>query len=62
MKQAIAIVFCALLFAVSSLAGCAGPAAQIPTTQINDKGVKAEAEGGVKAAGTAEKPVERRPR
>jgi hypothetical protein len=54
MKQAIAIVFCALLFAVSFFTGCAGP-----TTQIKDKGVKVEAAGGAKAAGTAETPVEK---
>lgn len=54
MKQAIAIVFCALLFAVSFFTGCAGP-----TTQIKDKGVKVEAEGGAKVPGTAETPVEK---
>ena len=53
MKQAIAIVFCALLFAFS-FTGCAGP-----TTQIKDKGVAVEIEGGVKASETAEKPVEK---
>jgi len=53
MKQAIAIVFCALLFAFS-FTGCAGP-----TTQIKDKGVAVEMEGGVKASETAEKPVEK---
>ncbi|MCX5839681.1 MAG: type II secretion system secretin GspD [Deltaproteobacteria bacterium] len=50
MKQVIAIVLCALLFTVSFSTGCAGP-----TTQIKDKGVKAEAEGGAQAAGPAEK-------
>ncbi len=53
MKQAIAIVFCALLFAFS-FTGCAGP-----TTQIKDKDVAVEVAGGVKAAETAEKPVEK---
>ncbi|MCX5822817.1 MAG: hypothetical protein NTY86_04740 [Deltaproteobacteria bacterium] len=53
MKQAMAIVFCALLFAFS-FTGCAGP-----TTQIKDKGVAVEVAGGVKAAETAEKPVEK---
>jgi len=53
MKQAIAIVFCALLFAFS-FTGCAGP-----TTQIKDKGVAVEVAGGVKASETAEKPVEK---
>jgi hypothetical protein len=54
MKQAIAIVFCALLFAVSFFTGCAGP-----TTQIKDKGVKVEVEGGAKVPGTAETLVEK---
>ncbi len=57
MKQAITIVFCALLFAVSFLAGCAGPAAQTRQTRIDDRSVKADAEGGAKVAGAAEKPV-----
>jgi general secretion pathway protein D len=58
MKQAIAIVFCTLLFAVSILTGCAGPATQIPTTQGNDdKVVKVKVEGVTKAAVTAEMPV-----
>ncbi|MDO8720898.1 MAG: secretin N-terminal domain-containing protein [Syntrophales bacterium] len=54
MKQAIVIVFCALLLAVSFFTGCAGP-----TTQIKDKGVKVEAEGGTKVPGTVEAPAEK---
>lgn len=54
MKKAMAIVFCALLLAVSFFTGCAGP-----TTQIKDKGVKVEAGDGAKAAGTAETPAEK---
>ncbi|RPH52032.1 MAG: hypothetical protein EHM85_04315 [Desulfobacteraceae bacterium] len=56
MKRAIVIIFFALLFAVSFVTGCAGQA-----TRIKDDGVKAEADGGVKAAGTAEKPAEKTP-
>jgi general secretion pathway protein D len=56
MKHAIAIVFCALLLAVSFFTGCAGPA-----TQIKDNGVKVEAEGGIKVPGAAETLAEKAP-
>ena len=39
------------------LVGCAGPATRIPKAQIDDTSVKADAEGGAKAAVTAEKPA-----
>ncbi len=57
MKQPIAIIFCALLFAVSSLAGCAGPATQIKANESNDNRVKVEAQDGATVVLAAEKPV-----
>jgi general secretion pathway protein D len=54
MKQAMAIVFCVLLLAVSFFTGCAGP-----TTQIKDKSVQAAVDGGTKVPGTAATPIEK---
>jgi general secretion pathway protein D len=54
MKQVIAIVFCALFFAVSFFTGCAG---RTTTTQIKDKGVTAEVAVAAQAAGAAEIPA-----
>jgi len=64
MKQIVAVVFCTLLFAASSLTGCAAPATQIPVTQfpasqVSDKGVEGEITGGAKAAATTDRPPEK---
>ena len=57
MKQAIALIFCALLFAVFSLAGCAGSATQIRANESNDNRVKVEAQDGATVVAAAEKPA-----
>ena len=57
MKQTIAIIFCALLFAVFSLVGCAGPATQIKAKEINDDRVKVEVQDGATVVAAAERPV-----
>ncbi|MBE0558183.1 MAG: hypothetical protein IH628_13205, partial [Proteobacteria bacterium] len=58
MKQAMAIIFCALLFAVFSLAGCAGPATQVRANESNDNRVKVEAQDGATVVAAAERPAE----
>jgi hypothetical protein len=64
MKKTSAIVLFTLLVALSLLTGCAGPATRIPAAQIqstqsDDKGIRADMAGGAPAVGAAEKPAEK---